>query len=329
MKMVPAGLTWGLIGHVAIAKRACSHACWFPVPELPDISAYIRALEPRIVGQPLVRARILSTFLLRTAEPPLADAEGQVVRELRRIGKRIAIGVEGDLWLVLHLMIAGRLHWRPVGAKLSGRQNLAAFDFPGGSLVLTEAGSKRRASLHVLGGEEGLRSIDPGGIEVFDCDLASFRAALTAENRTLKRALTDPRVVSGIGNAYSDEILHAAQLSPITLTHKLKSEEWERLFTGTRRTLELWIDRLRVEAEAKFPEKVTAFRKDMAVHGRYGQPCPRCGEKIQRIRYADNETNYCARCQTGGKVLADRGLSRLLGSDWPRTLEELEALKRR
>jgi formamidopyrimidine-DNA glycosylase len=329
MKMVPAGLTWGLIGHVAIAKRACSHACWFPVPELPDISAYIRALEPRIVGQPLVRARILSTFLLRTAEPPLADAEGQVVRELRRIGKRIAIGVEGDLWLVLHLMIAGRLHWRPVDAKLGGRQNLAAFDFPNGSLVLTEAGSKRRASLYVVKGEEGLKSLDPGGLEIFTSDLNSFRDALTAENRTLKRALTDPRIVSGIGNAYSDEILHAAKLSPITHTHKLKPEEWDRLYAATRGTLQTWIDRLNDEAQSAFPEKVTAFRKDMAVHGHYGQPCPACGEKIQRIRYADNETNYCARCQTGGKVLADRSLSRLLGSDWPRTLDELEALKRR
>jgi len=231
--------------------------------------------------------------------------------------------------LVLHLMIAGRLHWRPPGAKLSGRQNLAAFDFPGGSLVLTEAGTKRRASLHVLAGEEGLRSIDPGGIDVFKSDLTSFRDALTAENRTLKRALTDPRLVSGIGNAYSDEILHAAQLSPVTLTRKLKPLEWEKLFTATRQTLELWIDRLRAEAGAGFPEKVTAFRKGMAVHGRYGEPCPRCGEKVQRIRYADNETNYCARCQTGGKVLADRSLSRLLGSDWPRTLEELEVLKRR
>ncbi len=251
------------------------------------------------------------------------------MRELRRIGKRIAIGVDGDLWLVLHLMIAGRLHWRLPGAKLSGRQNLAAFDFPNGSLVLTEAGTKRRASLHVLAGEEGLRSVDPGGIDIFTSDFTSFRAALMFENRTLKRALTDPRLVSGIGNAYSDEILHAAQLSPITLTHKLQTHEWERLFAATHHTLRLWIDRLRAEAGSGFPEKVTAFRKDMAVHGRYGEPCPRCGEKIQRIRYADNETNYCARCQTGGKVLADRGLSRLLRSDWPRTLEELEAFKRR
>jgi formamidopyrimidine-DNA glycosylase len=299
------------------------------MPELPDISAYLSALEPRIVGQPLVRVRILGTFLLRTADPPLADAEGRVVRELRRIGKRIAIGVAGDLWLVLHLMIAGRLHWRALDAKLGGRQNLAAFDFPSGSLVLTEAGSKRRASLYVVRGEEGLRSLDPGGLEIFTSDLNSFRDALTVENRTLKRALTDPRVLSGIGNSYSDEILHAARLSPITHSHKLKPEEWERLYAATRATLESWTDRLRKEAESSFPEKVSAFRKGMAVHGRYGEPCPACGEKIQRIRYADNETNYCARCQTGGKVLADRGLSRLLGSDWPRTLDELEALKRR
>ena len=298
------------------------------MPELPDIAAYISALEPRIVGQPIKRVRLASPFLLRTVEPPIADVEGRIVRQLRRIGKRIAIGVEGDLWLVLHLMIAGRLHWRTPGAKLSGRQSLAAFDFPDGSLVLTEAGTKRRASLHVVTGEEGLRSVDPGGIDIFASDLASFRAALTAENRTLKRALTDPRLVSGIGNAYSDEILHAAQLSPVTLTHKLEQHEWERLFAAARQTLSVWIDRLRAQAEDGFPENVTAFRKDMAVHGRYGKPCPRCGEKIQRIRYADNETNYCARCQTGGRVLADRGLSRLLGSDWPRTLEELEALKR-
>jgi formamidopyrimidine-DNA glycosylase len=299
------------------------------MPELPDIAAYISALEPRIVAQPIERVRLASPFLLRTAQPPISDVEGRVVRELRRVGKRIAIGVEGELWLVLHLMIAGRLHWRFRGAKLAGRRNLAAFDFPTGSLVLTEAGTKHRASLYVLTGEEGLRSIDPGGIDIFTSDLNSFRNALTAENRTLKRALTDPRILSGIGNAYSDEILHAAQLSPITLTHKLKPYEWEKLFAATRGTIQLWIDRLRAEAEAAFPENVTAFRKDMAVHGRYGQPCPRCGEKIQRIRFADNETNYCAQCQTAGKVLADRSLSRLLGSDWPRTLEELEARKRR
>jgi formamidopyrimidine-DNA glycosylase len=299
------------------------------VPELPDIAAYIGALESRIVGQPLARVRLANVFLFRTVHPPIGDLEGRTVRELRRIGKRIAIGVDGDLWLVLHLMIAGRLHWRPAGAKLSGRQNLAAFDFTSGSLVLTEAGTKRRASLHVLSGEGALHAIDPGGIDIFASDLALFRDTLSAENRTLKRALTDPRLLSGIGNAYSDEILHAAQLSPIALTQKLQPQEWERLFDATRNTLRLWMDRLRAEAEAGFPEKVTAFRKGMAVHGCYGQPCPRCGEKILRIRYANYETNYCARCQTGGKVLADRGLSRLLGSDWPRTLEELEALTRR
>lgn len=299
------------------------------MPELPDIAAYISALESRIVGQRLERVRLASPFLLRTVEPPLTGAEGRVVLELRRIGKRIAIGVEGEHWLVLHLMIAGRLHWRATGAQLRGRNQLAAFDFPGGSLVLTEAGAKRRASLHIFAGEEALRLLDPGGIEVLESDLSTFRDVLLAENRTLKRALTDPRLLSGIGNAYSDEILHAAQMSPITLTKKLKAEEWERLFEATRETLLVWIKRLQREAGDGFPEKVTAFRKDMAVHGRYGQPCPRCGEKIQRIRYAENETNYCARCQTGGKVLADRALSRLLGSDWPRTLEELEALKRR
>jgi formamidopyrimidine-DNA glycosylase len=299
------------------------------MPELPDISAYITALEPRILNQPLEHVRLASVFLLRTVDPPLASTEGRTVRAIRRVGKRIAIGLEDELWLVLHLMIAGRLHWRPRQIKLAGRNALAGFDFPDGTLVLTEAGSKHRASLHVLRGEDGLRSIDPGGVEVFSTDLDGFRAALTLENRTLKRALTDPRIVSGIGNAYSDEILHAAQLSPIALTHKLKPEEWERLFAGTRATLTLWMDRLGAEAKQSFPEKVTAFRPEMAVHGRFEQPCPRCGEKVQRIRYADNETNYCARCQTGGKVLADRSLSRLLGADWPRTLEELEALKRR
>jgi formamidopyrimidine-DNA glycosylase len=299
------------------------------MPELPDIAAYIGALEPRLVGRPLERVRLASAFLLRTVEPAIGEVEGRVVQALGRIGKRIAIGVEGDLWLVLHLMIAGRLHWRVAGTRLAGRQSLAAFDFPNGSLVLTEAGTKRRASLHVVAGEEALRAIDPGGIDIFASDLASFRAALTEENRTLKRGLTDPRVLSGIGNAYSDEILHAAQLSPVTLTHKLKDEEWVRLFDATRNTLALWTERLRAEAGDGFPEKVTAFRKDMAVHGRYGLACPRCGEKIQRIRYADNETNYCARCQTGGRVLADRSLSRLLREDWPRTLEELEALKRK
>lgn len=299
------------------------------MPELPDIVAYISALEPRIVGQPLERVRLASAFLLRTAQPPVSIVEGRVVREVRRIGKRIAIGVQDDLWLVLHLMIAGRLHWRPPTAKLAGRQNLAALDFPDGSLVLTEAGSKRRASLHIFSGEESLRLVDPGGIDIFNADLDSFRDRLMSENHTLKRALTDPRLVSGVGNAYSDEILHAAQLSPIALTHKLKPQEWELLFAAARQTLELWMDRLRAEASTRFPEKVTAFRKGMAVHGRYGEPCPRCGDKVLRIRYADKETNYCARCQTGGKVLADRSLSRLLGADWPRTMDELEALKRR
>jgi formamidopyrimidine-DNA glycosylase len=296
------------------------------MPELPDIVTYIRALESRIVGERLIRVRVASTFLLRSAQPPIREVEGLVVRELRRIGKRIAIGTENDLWLVLHLMIAGRLHWRPPQASLGGRNNLAAFDFPNGSLVLTEAGTKRRASLHLLRGEDSLRLMDPGRIDPLTSDLESFRFALSAENRTLKRALTDPRLVSGIGNAYSDEILHAAQLSPILLTHKLQPDEWKRLFVAARQTLEHWVERLQTEAGENFPEKVTAFRKGMAVHGRYGQPCPRCGERVLRIRYADNETNYCARCQTGGFVLADRSLSRLFGSDWPRTLEELEAL---
>jgi formamidopyrimidine-DNA glycosylase len=299
------------------------------VPELPDITAYITALEPRILGRTLERVRLQSVFVLRTADPPITAVEGRTVRELRRVGKRIAIGVEDDLWLVIHLMIAGRLHWRPPQAKLSGRQALAGFDFLEGTLVLTEAGSKRRASLHVLRGEQAVRDIDPGGLEVFSSDLGAFRVALTTENRTLKRALTDPRIISGVGNAYSDEILHAAQLSPIALTHKLKPEEWERLFTATRFTLDLWMARLSSKAKERFPEGVTAFRPEMTVHGRFGQPCPRCGSPIQRIRYADNETNYCPACQTGGKLLADRSLSRLLGSDWPRTLDELEALKRR
>ena len=299
------------------------------MPELPDITAYIAALEARILGRTLEHVRLQSAFVLRTVDPPVSAVEGKTVTALRRIGKRIAIGVEGNFWLVIHLMIAGRLHWRPAGAKLAGRQALLALDFASGSLVLTEAGSKRRASIHMIRGEAALGEIDPGGIEVFATDLAGFRAALTQENRTLKRALTDPRIVSGIGNAYSDEILHAAQLSPITQTQKLKEEEWQRLFKATRETLTLWMDRLVAEAGKKFPEGVTAFRPEMAVHGRFGHPCPRCGAPVQRIRYADNETNYCATCQTGGKVLADRSLSRLLGSDWPRTLDELEALKRK
>jgi formamidopyrimidine-DNA glycosylase len=318
-----------MIANARIANARAWAAIWKHMPELPDISAYLTALEPRILGQTLERVRLGSVFLLRTVDPPLDSVDGRAVRALRRVGKRIAIGVEGDFWLVIHLMIAGRLHWKPAQAKLAGRNALAAFDFPSGSLLLTEAGSKRRASLHVLRGEEGLRSVDPGGIEVFSTGLAGFHAALTLENRTLKRALTDPRILSGIGNAYSDEILHAAQLSPVALTQKLRPDQMERLYDATRATLTLWIDRLGTEARKSFPEKVTAFRPEMAVHGKFEQPCPRCGEKVQRIRYADNETNYCAHCQTGGKVLADRSLSRLLGSDWPRTLEELEALKRR
>lgn len=299
------------------------------MPELPDIAAYITALETRVVSRVLERARLASPFLLRTVEPPVASVEGHAVRELRRIGKRLVIGMDNDIWLVVHLMIAGRLHWRSPRYKLAGRQSLAAFDFPDGSLLLTEAGTKHRASLHVVAGEAGLRSMDPGGLDIFASDLPGFQAALTEENRTLKRALTDPRVLSGIGNAYSDEILHRAQLSPIAQTRKLKPDEWQRLFIAAYQTLSFWVDRLGSEARKSFPERVTAFREGMAVHGRYGQPCPRCGAKVLRIRYADNETNYCARCQTGGKVLADRSLSRLLGADWPRTLEELEVLKHR
>jgi len=281
------------------------------MPELPDVAAYIAALEPRVVGQRLERARVSSVALLRTSSPPLSAAEGRTVREIRRVGKRIAFGLDGDLWIVLHLMIAGRLHWRPRNAKLGGRNALASFDFPSGSLVLTEAGSKRRASLHVVQGGDAVDAIDRGGIDVFASTLGEFVAALSAENRTLKRALTDPRAIDGIGNAYSDEILHAAQLSPLAQTQKLKPDEWERLFKATRETLQVWIDRLSAGVDREFPEKVTAFRDDMAVHGRYGKPCPRCGETIRRIRYADNETNYCPNCQTGGKVLADRALSRL------------------
>ena len=299
------------------------------MPELPDIAAYLEALKPRVLGQRLEHIRLANPFLLRTTQPPVATAEGRTVSELRRVGKRIAIGLDGELWLVLHLMIAGRLHWRPPETKLSGRQNLAAFDFPHGALTLTEAGTKRRASLHVLQGEHGLASIDPGGIDLFRTDVQTFSSMLTSENHTLKRVLTDPRLFSGIGNAYSDEILHAAELSPIAQTQRLTSDEIGRLYNAARNTLQQWVERLCSDAQQKFPEKVSAFREDMAVHGRYGKPCPRCGEKIQRIQYADNETNYCARCQTGGKILADRGLSRLLRADWPRTLEELESLMRR
>jgi formamidopyrimidine-DNA glycosylase len=301
----------------------------YVMPELPDINAYLVALDARIVGQSLDKVRLGNPFVLRTAQPPISDAEGGRVRELRRIGKRIAIGLDNNLWLVVHLMIAGRLHWRAPGVKLAGRNNLAAFDFAEGSLLLTEAGTKRRASIHVVSGESGLTALDPGGIDVLASSLQEFCAALTAENRTLKRALTDPRILSGIGNAYSDEILHAAQLSPIALSQKLTEEQRQQLYSAAQVTLRLWIKRLQNEAGSEFPKKVTAFRPEMAAHGRFGQACPRCGDKIQRIRYADNETNYCARCQTGGKLLADRALSRLLGADWPKTLDELEALKPR
>ena len=304
------------------------------MPELPDITAYLTALEPRVVGQPLEHLRIASPLLLRTAVPRIETIEGRTVRSLRRIGKRIVFCFDDDLFLVLHLMIAGRLHWRDLKPnaerpKLGGRNNLAAFDFPHGSLTLTEAGTKRRASLHLVRGEQALTDLDPGGIDVLSASPEQFQQALTTENRTLKRALTDPRILSGIGNAYSDEILHAAQLSPLTLTRKLTPEEFARLYTATLNTLQTWIARFHAEAERSFPEKVTAFRPEMAAHGRYLQPCPRCGAPIQRIRYADNETNYCPICQTGGKVLADRSLSRLLGADWPRTLDELEALRKK
>ena len=317
------------------------------MPELPDITVYIEALRRRILGAGLERVRIVSPFLLRTVEPPVASVEGNKVVELRRLGKRICIGVEGGNWLVLHLMIAGRLHWfeksgeskgesggagrdkggRKAGAakvKLGGRQNLAAFEFSNGTLVWTEAGSQKRASLHLAAGEDGLREFDPGGLEVLECSLGEFAEVLRSENHTLKRALTDPRWFSGIGNAYSDEILWAAKLSPTTLTQNMKDEDVARLFEATRVTLREWVQRLRAETGGKFPEKVTAFRAEMAVHGKYKQACPRCGSKIQRIMYAANETNYCATCQTGGKLLADRAFSRLLREDWPRTLEELE-----
>jgi len=299
------------------------------VPELPDIVVYIEALESRILNQRLERVRVASPFLLRTATPPLQAAEGKWVRELRRVGKRIAIGMEDDLWLVLHLMIAGRLHWSKPGVKLTPKRALAAMDFAQGSLLLTEAGSQRRASLHIVQGADGLRELDPGGLEVLTADFDSFAARLTSANHTLKRALTDPRLFSGIGNAYSDEILHRAQLSPVALTERLGREEIERLHRYTRIVLIEWTDRLRAEAEGRFPENVTAFREEMAVHGKYGKPCPRCGTKVQRIRYASNETNYCPKCQTGGRLLADRALSRLMKQDWPRTLEELESLIRK
>jgi formamidopyrimidine-DNA glycosylase len=297
------------------------------MPELPDIVVYIEALKEHILGQPLKRVTIASPFLLRTAVPPISSVEGRSVVALRRLGKRILIGLEDDLWLVLHLMIAGRLHWHERPIKPS-KGRLATFDFPAGTLSLTEAGTQRRASLHLVSGEAGLQRLDPGGLEVFEIDLDSFAKVLQSENHTLKRALTDPRLLSGIGNAYSDEILWEAQLSPIALTQKLTSQEIERLFNLTRATLTNWIDLLRRGASGAFPEKVTAFRPEMAVHGKYQQPCPRCGNKIQRIRYASNETNYCPNCQTAGKLLADRALSRLLRTDWPRTADELEGLAR-
>ncbi len=304
------------------------------MPELPDVEAYLFALRSRILGQRLERVRLESPFFLRTVKPTLSAAEGLLVTGLHRVGKRIAIGfgeapeADADLWLVIHLMIAGRLHWREPNAKLAKRRTLAAFDFPTGSLTVTEAGSKRRASLHLVAGHEALQALDPGGIDPLTCTLADFIAVLTRENHTLKRALTDPRTLSGIGNAYSDEILHAARLSPVLQTAKLTTPQWRQLFTHTQSTLALWRDRFIAEAAETFPEKVTAFRADMSVHGRFGQPCTVCADPIQRIRYADNETDYCARCQTGGKLLADRSLSRLLRKDWPKTLDELELLKR-
>jgi formamidopyrimidine-DNA glycosylase len=299
------------------------------VPELPDVTVYVEALRERILGHCLQRVSVRGPFLLRSAAPPVTALEGRTTRDVRRVGKRIAIGVEGDLWLAIHLMIAGRLHWKTDAPKPTDRKVLAAFTFDNGVLTLTEAGTQHRASLHVVEGEDALRFLDAGGIDVFAATLDEFASALRSENHTLKRALTDPRLFSGIGNAYSDEILHAAQLSPVSMTQRLDESQVERLYSATRGVLRHWIERLRADAKGKFPEKVTAFRDGMAMHGRYGQPCPRCGSKVQRIRYASNETNYCAVCQTGGKLLADRGLSRLLREDWPRSLEEMEALKKR
>jgi formamidopyrimidine-DNA glycosylase len=293
------------------------------MPELPDITVYVEALERHIAGETLERVRIQAPFLLRTFDPPIESASGKRVREIRRVGKRIAIGVDDELWLVLHLMIAGRLAWKSRGAKLGGKITLAAFDFQAGSLVLTEAGSKRRASLHLLRGEDALRTQDPGGLEPISATFDQFEAVLRGQNHTLKRSLTDPRLFSGIGNAYSDEILHRARLSPLALSQKLTRADAERLYNATRVVLGEWIDRLRLETGDGFPEKVTAFRTGMAVHGRFGKPCPVCGAPVQRIRYADNETNYCPRCQTESRILADRSLSRLLKDDWPRHLDEL------
>jgi len=299
-----------------------------PVPELPDICVYVEALERHVLGEPLERVRLSSPFLLRTVDPPLSEAEGRRIVGVRRIGKRIVLSVEGGVFMVFHLMMAGRFRWKARGAKLPGRMGLAAFDFPKGTLLLTEASKKKRAKLHLVRGEEALAEHDPGGIEVLECNLATFRAALTRENHTLKRTLTDPRVFSGIGNAYSDEILHRARLSPIRWTSRLEADEIVRLFEEIRAVLRDYTERLRVEVGDGFPDKVTAFRPDMAVHGRYGEPCPVCASPVQRIKRADSEVNYCATCQTGGRLLADRGLSRLLKGDWPKTLEELEELKR-
>jgi formamidopyrimidine-DNA glycosylase len=297
------------------------------MPELPDVMLYVECLQPRIVGSTLRRVRLASPFLLRSVAPPVGDVEGRAVRGLRRLGKRIVIELEGELFLVVHLMIAGRLRWRPPGAAVPKRVGLGAFDFSTGSLVLTEASPKKRASLHVVAGADALRAHDPGGLEPLEGDLAAFRRALTSGDHTLKRALTDPRLFSGIGNAYSDEILHRARLSPARRTAQLTEEEIGRLHAATRATLEEWLRRLREETGGGFPERVTAFREGMAVHGRYRQPCPACGAPVQRIVYAENEANYCARCQTGGRLLADRALSRLLHADWPRSLEELEELE--
>ena len=297
------------------------------MPELPDVVAYIAALEPRVVGKRLTRIRLKSPFLLRSIEPPVSEAEGRRVVGLRRLGKRIAFELDNNIYIVIHLMISGRLHWKAAGAKLAGRSALAAFDFETGTLVLTEASSKKRASLHLVRGEAALAPLDRGGLEVLEADLAGFREALARENHTVKRALTDPRLFSGIGNAYSDEILHRARLSPAKWTSRLTDEESERLYRAVRETLETWAARFVSEAREAFPEKVTAFREGMAVHGRYGKPCPICGQPVQRIVYAENESNYCPTCQTGGKLLADRALSQLLRGDWPKTLEELEERK--
>jgi formamidopyrimidine-DNA glycosylase len=299
------------------------------MPELPDITVYLEALAPRVLGHPLERLRIGNPFIIRTIEPTVAEIEGLRVTHLRRVGKRIVFELERDLFIVLHLMIAGRLRWRNRGAAIPGKVGLAAFDFPTGTALLTEAGSKRQASIHVMNGAEAVAAMDPGGLEVMEADRGAFAARLTRTNHTLKRALTDPHIFSGIGNAYSDEILHAARLSPMKLTNALNEDEIERLFHATRETLEIWIERLRAETGDGFPEKVTAFRKGMSVHGRYGQPCPVCGSPVQRIVYATNEANYCPTCQTGGRLLSDRSLSRLLREDWPKTLDELEMRRAR